>query len=37
MKPIREYEAIDWLCLAYMMLVGLVLVANIVIHVIGPW
>lgn len=37
MKPIRQYGPIDWLCLAYIVLVGLVIVANIVIHVIGPW
>lgn len=33
----RPLSAIDWLCIAYMVLVGLVLIANTVIHLIGPW
>ncbi len=33
----RPFTALDWLCVAYIVLVGLVLIANIVIHIVGPW
>lgn len=37
MKPMREWGALDWVAFAYMIVVFLVLIANIVIHMIGPW
>lgn len=32
-----RFDFIDWLCIAYCVLVALVFLANIVVHVIGPW
>lgn len=33
----RPFTAIDWLCITYIVFVGLVLIANIVVHIVGPW
>lgn len=37
MKPMREWNGLDWVSFVYMIVAVLVMIANIVIHVIGPW
>lgn len=37
MKPIRTRRGLDWFAFAYLVVAALVMIANIVIHVIGPW
>jgi len=35
--PKQPLTLTQWLCVAYLVLAGLVFIANIVVHLIGPW
>jgi hypothetical protein len=37
MKPMKEYDWLDWFAFGYAVLSVLVMIAFIVIHVIDPW
>jgi len=33
----RPFTALDWFCVGYIALAVLVFIANIVVHIVGPW
>lgn len=37
MKPMREWNGLDWFAFVYLLFVGLVWIANVVVHLIVPW